>query len=199
MKNILHIISSTRGEESISTQLGNEIINRLTGANPGSTVTTTNLEENPLPHLNKTLTKALTTPQALRSVEDIAQLQHAESAVNQVLAADVIVISVPFINFSIPSSLKVWLDNIVQAGVTFSYGEQGPVGLLTNKKVYIAFASGGIYSNGPMSAYDHATPLLKSVLSFIGLTDIELIRAEGTKIPGVLETALEKAIESISV
>lgn len=199
MKNILHIISSTRGKESVSTQLGNEIVNRLTGANPGSTVTTVNLETNPLPHLNQSLTKALTTPQELRSVEDIAELQHAEGAVNQVLAANVIVISVPFINFSVPSSLKVWMDNIVQAGVTFSYGANGPQGLLTNKKVYIAFASGGIYSEGPMAVYDHATPYLKSVLSFIGLTDIEVIRAEGTKIPGVLETALEKAIESISV
>lgn len=199
MKNILHIISSTRGKESISTQLGNEIVNRLTHANPGSTVTTTNLENNPLPHLNHTLTKALTTPQALRSVEDITELQHAEGAVNQVLAADVIVISVPFINFSVPSSLKVWMDNIIQAGVTFTYGSTGPVGLLTGKKVYVAFASGGIYSDGPMAAYDHATPYLKSALSFIGLNDIELIRAEGTKIPGVLETALEKAIDSISV
>jgi FMN-dependent NADH-azoreductase len=199
MKNILHIISSTRGDESISTQLGNEIVNRLTNANPGSTVTTIDLESNPLPHLNAPITKALTTPQAARTDEDITQMQSASHAVNQLLESDTLVISLPFINFSIPSSLKVWMDNIVQAGVTFSYGAEGPRGLLTGKKAYIAFSSGGIYSDGPMAAYDHATPYLKSVLSFIGIADIELIRAEGTKIPGVLETALEKAIDSISV
>ncbi|MXN92692.1 FMN-dependent NADH-azoreductase [Flavobacterium sp. Sd200] len=199
MKNILHIISSTRGAESVSTRLGNEIINRVTNTNPGSTVTTLNLETDPLLHLNESRTNALMTPLHLRTEQEISELAHATKAVEQLLASDIVVISLPFINFGVPSSLKVWLDNIVQAGVTFSYSANGPEGLVQGKKVYIALASGGVYSDGPMAAYDHATPYLKNVLWFIGVTDVEVIRAEGTKIPGIQETSLQKAIESISI
>jgi len=198
MKNILHIISSTRGEESVSTQLGNAIIEKLQATEPGI-VTVIDLEKFPLSHLNGSLTIAMRTPQDLRTAEQTELLKESDQAVATVFAADVVVISTPLINFSIPSSLKVWLDNIARAGVTFSYSAEGAKGLITGKKVYIALASGAIYSEGPMQPYDHAIPYLKSMLSFIGMTDITVLRAEGTSIPGIQDIALEKAVDSFEL
>ena len=198
MKNILHIISSTRGNESVSTQLGNAIIEKLQATEPGI-VTVIDLEKFPLSHLNESRTIAMRTPQDLRTAEQSELLKESDQAVATVFAADIVVISTPLINFSIPSSLKVWLDNIARAGVTFSYSAEGVKGLITGKKVYIALASGAIYSEGPMQPYDHAVPYLKSMLSFIGMTDITVLRAEGTSIPGIQDIALEKAVDSFAV
>ena len=199
MKNILHITSSTRGEASVSTQLGNAIVSKLQAVHPGSAVATIDLEQQPVAYPDGAFTKAMFTPAELRSNDDHKALEESDKAISKLLAADTIVFSLPFINFGIPSTLKAWLDTINRAGITFTYSAEGPKGLLTNKKVYIALASGGIYSEGPMQAYDHAVPYLQSLLSFIGLTDISVIRAEGTSIPGIQELALEKAIESFSV
>ena len=199
MANILHIISSTRGAESVSTQLGNNIIAKLQVAQPGSTVTVTDLEKQPLAHPGGAFTKAMFTPIELRTNEDNKELEASDKAIANLLAADTIVISLPFINFGIPSTLKAWLDTINRAGITFNYSAEGPKGLITGKKVYIALASGGIYSEGPMQAYDHAVPYLQSILSFIGITDITVVRAEGTSIPGIQDVALEKATNSVLV
>jgi len=199
MKNILHIISSTRGNQSISTQLGNAIIQKLQATHPDSMVTTTNLEQQPIAHPNGLFTKAIFTTVELRTDEDNKALEASDEAIARLLAADIIVFSLPFINFGIPSTLKAWLDTINRAGITFNYSAEGPVGLITGKKVYIAIASGGIYSEGPMQAYDHAVPYLISVLSFIGLKDVTVLRAEGTSIPGIRDVALEKAIEGFAV
>jgi FMN-dependent NADH-azoreductase len=199
MKNILHILSSTRGDESVSTQLGNAIIAKLQNDHPESIVTTTDLEKYPLQHLNSSRTIAIRTPQDLRTAEQAELIRESDEAIATVFASDIIVISTPLINFNIPSSLKVWLDNIARAGVTFSYSAEGAKGLVTGKKVYIALSSGAIYSEGPMKPMEHATPYLQSMLSFIGLTDITIVRAEGTSIPGVQDVALEKAIESFSM
>lgn len=199
MKNILHIISSTRRDESVSTQLGNAIIAKLQAANPGSIVTITDLEKHPLQHLDYSRTVAMRTPQDIRTDEQAELIKQSDDAVAALFAADSIVISTPLINFNIPSSLKVWLDNIARAGITFSYSAEGPKGLVTGKKVYIALASGAIYSEGPMKPFEHATPYLQSMLSFIGLTDITVVRAEGINIPGIQDVALEKAIDSFSV
>ena len=115
------------------------------------------------------------------------------------MEADVLVIGVPMYNFSVPSTLKAWIDHIMRAGVTFKYDEKGPKGLVQGKKVYLAVASGGIYSEGPMKAYDFVTPYLQTVLGFIGLTDITIIRAEGTSIPDKKEFALETAMNRMDL
>ena len=100
-------------------------------------------------------------------------------------------------NFGIPSTLKAWIDHIVRAGVTFRYSDGFPEGLIKNKKVYLAISSGGVYSEGPMKSYDFTEPYLRTALGFIGLTDITVFRVEGTFVPGVKETALPKAIDSV--
>lgn len=197
--NILHIISSPQGDASISIKLGDAIVAKLAEANPEATVTENNVAENPFPHLDASQIKALRSPKDQLTEEDKTLLTRSDAAVAQLFAADAIVISMPLYNFGIPSSLKTWLDNVIRAGVTFSYTPDGPLGLLANKKVYIAVASGGIYSQGPMQQYDHAVPHLRSVLGFMGLTDVEIIRAEGIGVPALRETALDKAITSIAV
>jgi len=108
--------------------------------------------------------------------------------------ADILVIGTPLYNFGIPSTLKSWIDQIARAGVTFSYANGKPEGLVKNKKVYLAISSGGVYSQGPMMEFDFTEPYLRKVLGFIGLTDIAVFRVEGINIPGRKEAALTEAI-----
>ncbi|MDB5756261.1 MAG: FMN-dependent NADH-azoreductase, partial [Massilia sp.] len=105
--------------------------------------------------------------------------QLSDALVDELLAADVIVIGAPMYNFSVSSTLKAWIDHVARAGRTFEYGATGPVGLVTGKKVFIVTAAGGVYSEGPSQAYDFLGTYLRSVLGFIGMTDITFVRAEG--------------------
>lgn len=199
MKNILHIISSPHGEESVSKKLGSAIVTQLQEAYPQTNVKTLDLVQDTFPHLDPKLVKAIRTRQEDLTEEQKTILQRSDAAIKDVMDADTIIISLPFFNFGIPSVIKAWLDHIIRAGVTFRYGENGPQGLVTGKKVYLALASGGVYSDGPMQAYDHAVPYLKSVLGFIGMTDVSVIRAEGMGIPSLKDLALEKAVAEIAV
>mgnify|MGYP000424249992 CR=1 FL=1 len=199
MKKILHIVSSPRGGASMSIQLGNAVVSKIQETYPESIVKEKNLAQHPFPHLEEVHLNAFFTPAESRSAENLAAIQHSDEAIAELQEADIIVIGVPFYNFGVPSTLKAWVDHIARAGVTFQYTEQGPQGLITGKKVYLAVASGGIYSDGPMQAYDFATPYLKGVLGFLGMTDVTVFRAEGASIPVVKDTALEKGIESILI
>ncbi len=196
MKNILHVISSPSGENSISIKLGNAIVEKLVSEYPGSTVTEINVAKDPFPHLEENLIKATRTAAA---PSDSEALKRSNNAVQQVQEADIIVIGVPLFNFGIPSTLKSWLDNIVRPGIAFTYSEKGVQGLITGKQVYLAVASGAIYSEGPMKDFDFGAPYLEKVLNFIGITDITTIRAEGVNIPNLKDIALQKAIDSIAV
>ena len=194
MKNILHIISSPRGAESVSIKLGRAITEKLLAEYPGSAVREINLADNPFPHMEGPFIASLRGTGG-----DAGLLERSDEALRDVMEADVLVIGIPLFNFGIPSNLKSWLDNILRPGLAFRYGANGPEGLITGKKVYIAMASGGVFSEGPMQSYDFATPYLKAVLAFIGITDITIIRAEGMALPALKETALEHAMESITV
>lgn len=197
MKNILHLSTSPHGENSFSIKLGNSILSQLVDAFPGSTVTVTDLTIDPFPHLDPVLVKAVRTREEEQTDEHKKLLKRSNAAIAQLKEADIIIISLPLFNFGIPSVLKTWLDNVVRGGVTFTYTPEGPKGLLSGKKVYIALASGGVYSQGPMQAYDHAIPYLKDVLGFIGINDVSVVRAEGIGVPALRELALEKAIEEV--
>ena len=197
MKKILHIISSPRGDASMSIKLGYAIIEKLKAEYPGSTVQETNLVEKHFPHLEEAHLTSFFTPVENRTPEDMEAVKHSDEAINEIRDADIIVIGAPLYNFNIHSTLKAWLDHVVRAGVTFKYDENGPEGLIKGKKVYIALASGGIYSEGPMKPFDFVEPYLRHMLSFIGLTDISVFRVEGSSIPGIKDTALEKGISSI--
>jgi len=190
---ILNILSSLNGENSNSKKLVNAINAKLISAYGQSSIVVRDLNQNPIPHLHTSHFHAFGTATHLLTEEDKMVLEYSDSAIADIQQSDIIVIAVPFYNFSIPGTLKAWIDQIVRAGVTFTYGETGPKGMLTGKKVYLAIASGGIYTTGAMKNRDFAEPYLRVVLGFIGLTDITTFRMEGTKIPGILEHAFEMA------
>lgn len=199
MKKILHVISSPRGEASFSIKLGNAIVDKLKDSYPGSDVKEVNLVNMQFPHLEEAHLTSFFTPPESRTEENKAAVRHSDEAIQELMDADVIVIGAPMYNFTIHSSLKAWIDHVVRAGVTFRYDENGAEGLVKNKKVYIAETSGAIYSEGPMQPYDFAAPYLKTILGHIGLTDVSVFRIEGTAIPGVQDSALEKGINSIQL
>lgn len=199
MKRILHLISSIQGNESYSIKLGKAIVEKAIEKYPGSTVEEVNLNDLEIPHLNPTILQSMYTPGDQLTVEAKASLRYSDEAVKQLMAADIVVIGAPLINFTIPSTLKSWIDHITRAGITFGYGENGPVGMVNGKKVYVAMSSGGIYSEGPGKSNDFVAPYLKAFLGFLGMTDLAVFRAEGVKVPAVQEHALEKGIESILI
>ncbi|MET3977842.1 FMN-dependent NADH-azoreductase [Mucilaginibacter sp. UYP25] len=199
MKKILHIISSPRGEASMSIKLGNAIVEKIKATYPGSTVNTKDLAKTPFPHLEEAHLTSFFTPAEQRTPESLEAIKHSDQAIQEIQDADVIVIGAPLYNFSIPSTLKAWIDHITRAGVTFAYDENGPKGLIKNKKLYIAIPSGGIYSEGPMKSADFAEPYLRFMLGFLGMTDISVYRIEGLKVPGIQDTAVEKGIDSIVI
>jgi FMN-dependent NADH-azoreductase len=197
MKKILHIISSPRGKDSFSIQLGNAILEKLKIEYPGSTVTEYDLVKAKFPHLEESHLGSFFTPPENRNPAQLEAVKHSDDAIQQLFDADIIVIGAPMYNFNIHSSLKAWIDHIVRSGKTFTVDSGSAEGLLHNKKVFIAVSSGFIYSKGPMQPMDFVTPYLKTMLAFIGLKDITIFRVEGTALPEVKETALEKGIASI--
>lgn len=127
---ILHLISSPRGNESYSIKLGNAIVEKLLTANPGSSVKTHDLVNKPFPHLEEAHLASFFTPAEQHTPELAEAIKHSDEALQELFEADVLVIGAPMYNFSIPSSLKAWIDHIVRAQKTFKYGENGPVGLV---------------------------------------------------------------------
>jgi FMN-dependent NADH-azoreductase len=200
MKHILHLKSSLQGEASYSIKLGHSIIESIQNKYPESTVEELNLVEMNIPHLSPETLRTFFTPAELLNEEDKKSNRLSDDLVKQLLAADIIVIGAPLINFTIHTSLKAWIDHITRPKITFGYGEDGrPIGLVNGKKIYIAMASGGVYSEGPWKANDFVVPYLKAFLAFLGMTDVTVFRAEGLKIPGLKELAMEKAIASIQI
>uniref|UniRef100_UPI0030DD14B6 FMN-dependent NADH-azoreductase n=1 Tax=Pseudomonas sp. EA_5y_Pfl2_R50 TaxID=3088691 RepID=UPI0030DD14B6 len=168
------------GEGSASRAISAAVVARLLETDPTLEVTYRDLAAEPIAHM--TLDAFL----ALESGEDVQQF----------LDADIVVIGAGFYNFSIPSQLKAWVDRIAVRGKTVAYGENGPVGLVTGKRVIVALARGNVYGEGsPYSAYEHAETLLRSIFSFVGV-DVEVIVAEGL---GRGEEARRSAIESALV
>jgi FMN-dependent NADH-azoreductase len=196
---ILQIITSARGAESFSTKLSQGIIDKLQAAHPGSTVVVRDLAKHPFPHLEEAHLQAYFAPAESRSPEQQEAVRHSDEAIAEVLAADVLVIGSPLYNFMITSSLKAWLDHLTRANVTFRYTPNGPEGLIKGKQVYLAVASGGVYSEGPMQPYEFATPYLRWMLGFLGMRDVTVARAEGVKLPELQATALQKGLESVTV
>jgi FMN-dependent NADH-azoreductase len=199
MKHILHLKSSIQGAISYSIKLGDAVVEQIQNKYPGSTVEELNLVDMEIPHLKPEVLRTFFIPGDQLTEEERESIRLSDALVKQLLAADIIVIGAPLINFTIHSSLKAWIDHITRAGITFGYSENGPIGMVTGKKVYIAMSSGGIYSEGPAKANDFVAPYLKAFLGFLGMTDLTVFRAEGLKVPGIKDHAFDKAIESITI
>ena len=173
---ILQINASARSAGANSTRLADAVTARLLAANPQAVVELRDLAANPHPVLDEPALGALFTPADQRTPAQAARVALDDALIAQVQAADVIVLGVPMYNFGVPVQLKTWIDAIARAGVTFRYTANGPEGLLKGKKVYVALARGGLYRDTPA---DSQVPYLKSVLAFLGLTNVEFIYAEG--------------------
>ncbi len=173
---ILQINASARRDGANSTRVANQITARLQAANPGAILTLRDLAVTPHPLLDEAALGALFTPAASRSPEQAARVALDDALIAEIQAHDTIVLGVPMYNFGVPVQLKSWIDAIARAGVTFRYTASGPEGLLTGKTVYLALARGGLYRDTPN---DSQVPYLKSVLGFLGLTDVRFIYAEG--------------------
>ncbi|GAB2684855.1 FMN-dependent NADH-azoreductase [Mucilaginibacter koreensis] len=199
MKRILHLISSIQGSQSYSIQLGKAVVEKITETYPGSSVEEVDLNALNIPHLYPALLQSMFTPGDQLTTEAKETLHYSDAAVKQLQAADILVIGAPLYNYTIPTTLQTWINHITRAGVTFSYGETGPIGMVTGKKVYVAMASGGVYSEGPGKANDFVAPYLQTFLGFLGMKDLTVFRAEGLKVPGIKEHAMEKALASIYI
>lgn len=192
-------MSSIQNNESYSIKLGKAIVEKVVAKYPGSTLDEVNLVELNIPHLTPAVLRTFFVPGDQLTAEDKESIRFSDDMVRQLMAADIIVIGAPLYNFTIHTALKSWIDHITRAGITFGYGENGPIGLVTGKKVYVATSSGGIYSDGPAKENDFVAPYLKAFLGFLGMTDLTVFRAEGVKVPRVKEHALTKGIESIHI
>lgn len=179
---LLHIDSSPFNGTSVSRKLTASIVDAWRQADPTIDVAYRDLAAMPPDHLTSELMEVVKFGKLQGLTERQKQeLELTNGLVDEFLAADAVVIGTPMYNFSIPTQLKAWIDRIVQAGRTFRYTEQGPVGLAGGKKVVIASSRGGLYAGTAMeNALDHQEAYLRALLGFIGVTDVTIIRAEGT-------------------
>ena len=176
--NILHIDASASDSAASHTRrLSRELVERLKTANPGSTIAYRDLVANQLPHVDMTIRHAWAAENT-GDTKLAETMSRSKALVDELKAADVVVVGSPMYNFTVPSTLKAWVDHVAIAGQTFSYTAEGPRGLLSGK-LYLVLSSGGIYSQGPFAAYDHLSTYLKAIFSFLGILDVEVIRAEG--------------------
>jgi FMN-dependent NADH-azoreductase len=164
---LLHLDSSALGASSVTRELSAAIVARWQDAVPGLTVDYRDLDNNPLPHLTG----------GVLGGADQAAAAESNATMDQFLESDVIVIGAPMYNFGVPSTLKAWIDRVAVAGKTFRYTENGPEGLAVGKRMVIASGRGGVY--GESSPADFQEAYLRQVFSFLGITDIEFVRAEG--------------------
>jgi len=196
---LLHIDSSVLGTHSASRALSAEIVAKQIALHPGINVVRRDLAADAALHLSSAHLAAWQGA-AVENDDLGADLAKGGAYLEELSVADIIVIGAPMYNFSIPSQLKAWIDRVVVAGKTFRYGANGAEGLLKNKKVFIASSRGNVYAAGsPAAAFEHHESYLTGVLSFIGLNDITVIRAEGLAFgPEAKEAAMLKARANIA-
>ncbi len=196
--NILHLdASASKHAESHTRRLSARLVDQLTAANDAATVVYHDLADMKLPHIDTTIRDAW-APEGERdaSLEELAT--RSKTLVTELQAADTIIVGSPMYNFSVPSTLKAWIDHVAIAGQTFRYTDSGPEGLLADKKAYLILSSGGVYSEGPAASSDHLDTYLRTVLAFLGVTDITTIRAEGVAYgPEQEEAAMQQAYSQI--
>jgi FMN-dependent NADH-azoreductase len=179
MATLLHLDSSPL-ESSVTRELTREFVAAWTVAHPESAVIHRDLTNNPPAPIDATWIGASYTPEASRTAEQHDTLAISNQLVSELEQADEYVFGVAMHNFSIPSTLKLWIDQVARAGRTFSYGPNGPQGLLKNKKATVIIATGGNYAPGtPAGSFNFVEPYLKTVLGFLGITEVEFVTAGG--------------------
>jgi FMN-dependent NADH-azoreductase len=176
MNRILVLQTSARQTGSMSREYTQRLVGSLQTKHPAAEIVVRDLGAEPIPHLDETLLGGWMKPEDEKTDAERAAAARSQMLIDELFAADTLVIGSAMYNFGITSTLKSWLDHVLSAGRTFRYTENGPVGLAGGRKVYVVTARGGRYTDSPM---DHQEPYLRSALGFIGLDDIEFIHVEG--------------------
>jgi FMN-dependent NADH-azoreductase len=195
-KTLLQVNASLFSSAGTSTVLADEFVAGWKNRNPRAHVIVRDLAKEPVPHLTAERFQAFLTKPEERDAGQRAEAAYSDALIDELKRADVVVLGVPMYNFDVPSTLKAYFDHIARAGVTFRYTENGPVGLLGGKKVYIFASRGGIYAGQP---HDTQSAYLKNFLGLLGITDVEFVYAEGLAIsPASKAAGVAQAQKSIA-
>ena len=197
MTKALILNSAVTGDASISKRLTAEFAEQLKRRDPGARIATRDLGANPVPHL---VPETVAGIRATATTEtEKAALALSDELVDELRDIDLLVIGAPMYNFGIASSLKAWFDHILRAGTTFRYTENGPEGLLPLKKAMVIETRGGLYSEGPAVAMDSQEPHLRTLLGFMGVTDVTFVRAEKLGFgPDAVRAAVDDATAALN-
>lgn len=194
MTHVLQINNSIFGDQGQSSQLANRFLEQIKTTGTQVKVTQRDLAQAPVPHLTGERFKAALTASEERTEQQSQEAKLADTAIEELEAADLLLITAPLYNFNITSTLKAWFDHVARAGRTFQYTGNGPQGLLQGKTAYVFMTSGGKYADTDL---DFQTPYIKHMLAFIGITDVHIIRAEGLAMGDQANDALDAAHRSI--
>jgi FMN-dependent NADH-azoreductase len=195
MKTLLQIQTSMFAAGGQSSQLAEKFVAEWRKSNPEGRVIVRDIGANPVPHLTAERFQSFLAAPEARSPEQQAVAGFSDSLIDELKQADVIVLGLPMYNFGVPSTLKAYFDHVARSGVTFTYSEKGPKGLLTQKKAYVFAARGGLYAGTPL---DTQTGYVRDFLRFLGIEDVEFVYAEGLAMGDAAKTeALSKAHRAI--
>lgn len=194
-RTILRIDSSIFGKDGASSQLIDYWIDKQKQQDPTSKIIARNFSEQAIPHLDVAWLTALQTKPAERDRHQQEMVAFSDRLIAEVQQADQIIMGLPMYNFNLPSMLKAWFDHIARAGTTFKYTEQGPQGLLQNKPVYLIATRGGLHKG---QSSDTQIDYVKTFLAFLGLTQVEVIYAEGLNMQQFREQGLQQAKHALA-
>jgi FMN-dependent NADH-azoreductase len=197
MTKVLIIDSAATGEQSVSRKLVDGLVAELTARDGGAEIVRRDIGAEPIPHLTAETVFAIRSSEASTGAGREA-LALSDALIAEVHGADVLVIGAPMYNFGIPSTLKAWFDHVLRARITFRYTEKGPEGLVTGKKAIVVESRAGLYSEGPQAAQDSQEPHLRTLLAFMGITDVTFVRAEKLAFgPDAAEASLAQASDQL--
>ncbi len=193
MTKVLILDSAATGDQSVSRKLIDGLVQELTARSGGAEIVRRDIGGAPVPHLTPETVFAIRAGEASTDAGRGA-LALSDALIDELRAADVLVIGAPMYNFGIPSTLKAWFDHVLRARVTFRYTEKGPEGLMTGKKAIVVESRAGLYSEGPLAAMDSQEPHLRTLLGFMGINDVTFVRAEKLAFgPEAAEASLAEA------
>ncbi len=176
MPTLLNLNTSLFSGQGQSSRLATGFVDAWREANPTGVVITRDLAQDPPPHLNAARFQAFLTPPDKRTPAQAAEVAESDALIDELRAADLVVLGLPMYNFGVPSTLKAYFDHVARAGVTFRYTEQGPEGLLQGKRAYVMAARGGRYAGTPK---DTQSAYVRDFLGFLGIGDVRFVYAEG--------------------
>ncbi|WP_114953890.1 FMN-dependent NADH-azoreductase [Sphingosinicella terrae] len=191
MNNVLIVTSSAQAGESVSTRLADDFASALLARHPGAKIVRRDVGTEPIPHLTPATVAGVRAEPRTEAEQEARAL--SDRLIAELQAADLIVIASPMYNFGMSSTLKTWFDHVLRARVTFRYTETGPEGLLKDKKAIVIESRGGLYSEGPAGVMDTQEPHIRTLLGFMGIDDVEWVRAERLGFPDAAEASIGQA------